>query len=99
MNSARRCLVPADGFSEWTGQRPTRQPWLVRMGRSALFAFTGLSKRWTVRDGITLGGSLAGLASGEAIETFTILTTEANKAVSPVHDRMPVILLPEQFGP
>ena len=95
----RRCLIPADGFYEWTGRGATRQPWLIRMTDDSLFAFAGLWERWTVRDGLTLKGSLAELSPGDMVETCTILTTAANEAVAPVHDRMPVIVPPERCAP
>ena len=93
----RRCLVPADGFYEWTRRGALRQPWLIAMHDGALFAFAGLWERWTVPEGTVLKGSLAEFAPGDSIETFTILTTAANEAVAPVHDRMPVILPPALF--
>ena len=61
------------------------------------FAFAGLWESWTVREGLALTGSLAELAPGDTLETCTILTTEANETVAPVHHRMPrmpVILPP-----
>lgn len=79
---ARRCLVPADGFFEWqataTGKRP------MRMARpdGAPFAFAGLWERWVARDG------------SAAIESFAIVTTEANDALRPIHERMPVLVAP-----
>ncbi|MBI3297735.1 MAG: SOS response-associated peptidase [Elusimicrobia bacterium] len=75
----RRCLVPADGFYEWRRAGKAKVP--VRFTRSdgALFAFAGLWDEWSSAEGGTL-------------RTFTILTTEANTLVAPVHDRMPVIL-------
>ena len=52
-----------------------------------------------MRAGMALAGSLAAFGPGDVIETCTILTTAANEAVAPVHDRMPVILPPEAFAP
>jgi len=80
----RRCLVPADGFFEWqklpgTGGKPTKQPSYIRMKDSAPFAFAGLWEHWR-------GGD------GSVIESFTIIVTDANELVRPIHDRMPVIL-------
>ena len=63
------------------------------------FAFAGLWESWTVREGLALTGSLAELAPGDTLETCTILTTEANETVAPVHPRMPVILPAEAFDP
>jgi putative SOS response-associated peptidase YedK len=75
----RRCLVPADGFYEWRKAGKAKVP--VRFTRSdgAPFAFAGLWDEWTSPEGGTL-------------RTFTVLTTEPNALVAPVHDRMPVIL-------
>jgi putative SOS response-associated peptidase YedK len=77
-----RCLVPADGFYEWDKQGSKRQPLRFRLAGDELFAFAGLYQLTT--DG-----------SGNGMVAFTILTTAANELVRPVHDRMPVILLPE----
>jgi putative SOS response-associated peptidase YedK len=78
----RRCLIVADGFYEWqkpTGDRP-KQPYIFELASRSLFAFAGLWERW--RDP----------ATGEAIYSCTILTTQANATVAPIHHRMPVIL-------
>ena len=88
----RRCLIPADGFYEWQGRGKTRQPWLFGLRHGAPMVFAGLWERWTVPEGAALTGSLAERQPGDGVETCTILTTEANDTVSPVHGRMPVIL-------
>lgn len=80
----RRCLVPADGFYEWTGQPGSKHPHLIRPSAPGPIALAGLWEHW-------LG------ADGSEIETMAILTVPANAAVSRVHDRMPAILMPEQF--
>jgi len=81
----RRCLVPADGFYEWKKQEGTqKQPYLVRNADGSPFAFAGLWESWTGPD-------------GETIESCTILTTDANDLTRPIHDRMPVILKPEDY--
>lgn len=77
----RRCLVPADGFYEWTGQGPGRRPHFIGLAGGEPFTFAGLWEVWTA-------------ASGEVLLTFTIITTEANALLRPLHDRMPVILPP-----
>lgn len=81
----RRCLVPCDGFYEWTGRPGAKQPHLIRLKSHAVFAFAGLYENW-------LG------ADGSEIETMAILTTAANADMTAIHDRMPVILDPSDFG-
>jgi len=81
----RRCLVPADGFYEWTADGKAKQPWRIHMAGDAPFAFAGLWDRWQPRDG------------GGAIESFTIVTTDANATLRPIHDRMPVVLDPSDW--
>ncbi|MCP3904299.1 MAG: SOS response-associated peptidase [Planctomycetes bacterium] len=75
----RRCLVPADGFYEWKKTETGKQPYWIhaRDGRPQVMA--GLWEKWWGRD-------------SEAIESFTILTTESNDLLRPLHDRMPVFL-------
>ena len=75
----RRCLVPATGFFEWQGEPGRKQPWAITVRGQPLFAFAGLWERWKP-------------AAGEPVETFTIVTTDANEQVARIHDRMPVIL-------
>lgn len=79
----RRCLVPADGFYEWTLEGDGKQPHRFTLADGSVFAFAGLWDRWQS-------------PSGEAIESFTIIVTEANALVRRVHDRMPVML--DAFG-
>jgi len=85
---ARRCLVPADGFYEWRTEEGRKQPFRIGFKGGATFAFAGLWESWTVRDGPE---------TGTAIETYTVLTTDANAKLSPIHDRMPVILPPADW--
>lgn len=75
----RRCLVPATGFFEWQGEPRRKQPWAITVPGQPLFAFAGLWERWKP-------------AEGDPVETFTIVTTDANEQVARIHDRMPVIL-------
>ena len=77
--SQRRCVVPATGFFEWQGEPGRRQPFAITLPDQALFAFAGLWERWKP-------------VNGEPVETFTIVTTDANEQVARIHDRMPVIL-------
>lgn len=80
----RRCLVPADGFYEWRGEKGAKQPYRILSPDRGLFAFAGLWERWEK------GG-------GEPLESFTIITSEANRKLAPLHARMPVILDPADF--
>jgi putative SOS response-associated peptidase YedK len=76
----RRCLVVADGFYEWQGRASgPKQPYFITVAGDRPFAFAGLWEVWAP-------------AEGERVETFTIVTTEANAACAPIHNRMPVIL-------
>jgi putative SOS response-associated peptidase YedK len=81
----RRCIVPTTGFYEWSGPRCARQPNLIRLKNRDVFALAGLWERW-------LG------ADGSEIDTMAILTTAANGDIAPLHDRMPVIIEPSEFG-
>ena len=93
---ARRCLVPVDGFFEWERLGRRRQPWLFRMGNGGPFALAGLFERWRAPPGISAPRA-PGAGPSATVETFTILTTDANEVVAPIHDRMPVILHPSSF--
>ncbi len=81
----RRCLIPADGFFEWQKRGTRKQPYYFQHRDGRPFAFAGLWERWQGTE-------------GETVETCAILTTKANETVRPVHERMPVILPPEDFG-
>ena len=79
----RRCLVPVDGFYEWRKMGAVKQPYAIGMADGEPFTLAGLWENWKDPD------------SGEWQRTFTIVTTEANELVGKVHDRMPVIIAPE----
>ncbi|MDE0045217.1 MAG: SOS response-associated peptidase [bacterium] len=96
---SRRCLIPADGFYEWTGEKKARQPWLITMKEGGVFCFAGLWESWEVPAGLELRGSMVDLREGDALETCTILTTAANADISRLHHRMPVILPIEAHAP
>lgn len=78
----RRCLVPASNFYEWTGRRGQRIPHCIRVDDRELFAMAGLWETWS--------------DDGDEVRSATILTTEANDVVDDLHDRMPVILAPDE---
>ncbi|MEQ8334609.1 SOS response-associated peptidase [Nisaea sp.] len=81
----RRCLVPADGFYEWQKRGSGKQPYRVSLEGNRPFAFAGLWERW--QKGV------------EPVETFTLLTTEADPRIAHIHHRMPVILAsPDEFS-
>lgn len=75
----RRCLIPADGFYEWTVEDDGKQPHYIQR-QGGRFAFAGLWSRWTDPD------------SGEELRTCSIITGAAAPAIAPIHDRMPLHL-------
>ena len=76
----RHCLVPLDAFFEWSGEKGHRIKWRIRLKDEPLFALAGLWEWW--RDP----------ASHQGVETYTVITTDANAVLAPIHDRMPVIV-------
>jgi putative SOS response-associated peptidase YedK len=80
----RRCLVPADGFYEWQQDGARKRPHFVRLRDGGPMAFAGLWETW-------MG------PNGEELESAVIITTDANRLLRPVHERMPVIVPPEAF--
>jgi putative SOS response-associated peptidase YedK len=75
----RRCVIPADGFYEWTGPKTRRVPLWIHRPDDGLILFAGLYESWYPE-------------RGRPELTFTIVTSAANATLAPVHDRMPVIL-------
>lgn len=84
----RRVLIPASGFYEWhrplkeSGQ-PSQAYW-IRPKKGGIVAFAGLMETWSSAD-------------GSEVDTGAILTTRANAAIGAIHDRMPVVIQPEDF--
>jgi putative SOS response-associated peptidase YedK len=76
---ARRCVVPADGYYEWTGPKDNRQPHWFHRPDGDIFLMAGLYESWFP-------------APDQPRRTFTIITTSANDLSTPIHDRMPVVL-------
>ncbi|MCT7949933.1 SOS response-associated peptidase [Ancylothrix sp. C2] len=79
----RRCLVVADGFYEWQTQGKKKQPFYFKLKNGEIFGFAGLWEHWE--------------KDGNVVESCTIITTNANDLMQPIHDRMPVILHPKDY--
>jgi len=95
----RRCLVPADGFYEWTEEGGGKQPYRVTVGDGDLFAMAGLWERWeppATQTGLGDFGGGTPDADPDPVETFTIVTTEPNDLIADLHHRMAVILSPDE---
>lgn len=82
----RRCLVPMSGFYEWKRQGARKVPHFIRPLNAEAFAAAGLYEYWQSRDG------------ADPVESFTIITTEANALMRPLHERMPVLLTEADFA-
>jgi putative SOS response-associated peptidase YedK len=78
---SRRCIIPADGFHEWRKEGKRKVPMWVYLTSREPFGLAGLWDVWRKPD-------------GTSVASFTIITTEPNELVRPIHDRMPVILRP-----
>ena len=82
----RRCIVLTDGYYEWLREGKDKQPFLYEVGGGKPFAMAGLWEWWPgPKD------------KNEPVESCTIITTDANKLASEIHDRMPVILKPGDY--
>jgi putative SOS response-associated peptidase YedK len=80
----QRCLIPADGFIEWKKQGKEKYPHYISLKSDAVFAFAGIWAEWRMEE--------------EVIRSCCIITTEANPYLQPIHNRMPVILNPEDYS-
>lgn len=78
----RRCLIPADGFYEWSGPEGRKQAYHIARGNGGPFAFAGIWEHWQG-------------ANGSEIETAAIVTTEALAPIAHLHHRMPMIVAPD----
>ena len=76
----RRCVVLADGFYEWHKDGDVKTPYFISLASGKPFGLAGLWENWTDKE------------SGDALQTTTLITTEANEFMTPLHHRMPVIL-------
>lgn len=82
---SRRCIIPASGFYEWQHAGTKKLPYYITMNDQSLMAMAGIWEGWKTPE-------------GELAESFSVLTTEANSAVAPLHDRMPVILGQDDYS-
>lgn len=80
----RRCLIPATGFYEWQKLNNHKQPYNIRIKDREVFAFGGLWDQWRSPE-------------GKEIRSCTIIVTDANELLRPIHDRIPVILDPLDY--
>jgi len=80
----RRCLIVADGFYEWQGEGKQKQPYYCHLRDGGVLALAGLWESWRSE-------------TGEEIRSCTIITTEPNEVMRPIHHRMPVILHPQDY--
>lgn len=83
--ASRRCVIPATGFYEWKREGTTKTPYFVRLASGLPMGLAGLWERWQPPE-------------GPVVESFAIVTTEANRFMAGIHDRMPAILLPEALA-
>ncbi|MBW2429341.1 MAG: SOS response-associated peptidase [Deltaproteobacteria bacterium] len=85
----RRCLIVADGFYEWQGEKGCKQPYFIALPSGRPFALAGLWETWKSKEA----------ADGDLVyRSCTILTTAASESVQEIHHRMPVILQPEVYN-
>ncbi|WP_336764499.1 SOS response-associated peptidase [Paenibacillus sp. USHLN196] len=80
--SSKRCIIPTNGFYEWKKEESTKRPMRILMKDDSIFSLAGLYDTWTDPD-------------GNRLSTCTIITTEPNSLMEVIHNRMPVILRPE----
>ncbi len=83
---SKRCLILTDGFFEWKAMDGGKQPYYITLKNHDPFCMAGLWESWTDNE------------TEQRVESFTVLTTQANEIMEPLHDRMPVILDPEQYS-
>jgi len=79
-----RCIVPVRGFYEWSHSGTEKHPHFIFMADKSVMTLAGIWEHWNAPD-------------GSVLETFSILTTSANKLILSLHDRMPVILQPKDY--
>ncbi|KAF4325676.1 hypothetical protein G195_000711 [Phytophthora kernoviae 00238/432] len=80
--SSKRCIIPCSGFYEWKKDGSVKQPMRILMKDDSIFSLAGLYDTWIDPE-------------GKKVSTCTIITTEPNRLMADIHDRMPVILRPQ----
>ena len=80
----QRCIIPANGFYEWRKMGSDKIPFYIRTNDADLFGFAGIFEKWKSPE-------------GTIIPSFSIITTNANTLLKPLHERMPVILSPQEY--
>ena len=83
----RRCLVPANAFNEWSGEKGSKIKWRITVKDQPLFAFAGLWDWWCDPKE----------PDAVPVEAFTIITTSPNDILADIHDRMPVIVAESDY--
>jgi len=83
----QRCLIPADGYYEWTGATGRKQPYYLSLPDKAPFAFAGIWDTWRSKEG-----------PESMLRSCAVITTAASEAVRRIHHRMPAILSPDLYG-
>lgn len=79
----RRCLIPATGFFEWHATEAGKQPYHIYRQDKGVFAFAGIWEHWE--------------HDQETVYSCSIITAAANSKMAPIHDRMPVIIMPDDY--
>lgn len=80
----KRCLIPSNGFYEWKIENGIKVPYFIEVKDRPLFVFAGIYDIWEEP------------VSGHEVYSYAIITTQPNSIIKPIHDRMPVVLRPEQ---
>jgi putative SOS response-associated peptidase YedK len=80
-----RCIIPTSGFFEWEEKEGKKTPLYIRLKDGSPMCFAGIWDHWKSPE-------------GEVVESCSMLTTSSNKLIEPLHDRMPVILHPQEYA-
>lgn len=92
---SRRCLVPVSGFYEWQGAKPPKTPHYIYMKDAPIFALAGVWDFWKPK---AIKGANEPSTVKEPFFSISIVTTEPNELMKPIHNRMPVIVARANYG-